>query len=127
MTGKEFALLCAQTAEDMKAKDIVIMHITNLFGGIADYFVVCSGTSERHVASIFAELQSVAKKNKIQCIGKEGFREGKWILIDYDDVVIHIYLEEIREYYELEDLWGDAPRLSLEELQESPVVNAEKA
>ena len=112
MNTKELALLCAKIAMENKAGDVLILQMTDLLV-ITDYFVICNGLSERHTLSIAREIELHLKKQGIRCLGKEGGENGIWTLLDYDDVIIHIYLQQAREYYELEELWADAPRLPL--------------
>jgi ribosome-associated protein len=109
MTPQKLALLCAKIAEDNKAKEIVILHMTKLMA-ITDYFVICSGTTDRHLQGIAEEIRQQLKQQEIKGFSIEGYTEGKWILMDLGDVVVHLCLEDVRAYYELEELWGDAPR-----------------
>lgn len=114
MTSKELAILCARMASEKKAENIVIIEMTKL-AGVTDYFVICSGSSERQLQSIAYELEFTLKKEHGQrCKGMEGYEQGRWILLDFIDVVVHLYLEESRQYYELEELWADAPRVAWE-------------
>ena len=79
-----------------------------------DYFFICSGTSDRQVQAIAEGIQEVLEGKGIRALGLEGTREGKWILIDYEDVVVHIFLEPVRQFYDLEGLWMDAPRINVQ-------------
>jgi ribosome-associated protein len=79
-----------------------------------DYFIICSGKSDRQVQGIADSVETEMKKNGISPLGIEGFTEGKWILLDYSDVVVHVFYAPIREFYDLERLWSDAPRIELE-------------
>ena len=79
-----------------------------------DYFFICSGTSDRQVQAIAEGIQEVLEGEGIRALGLEGTREGKWILIDYEDVVVHIFLEPVRQVYDLEGLWMDAPRINVQ-------------
>jgi len=79
-----------------------------------DYFFICSGTSDRQVQAIAEGIQEVLEGKGIRALGLEGTREGKWILIDYEDVVVHIFLEPVRQVYDLEGLWMDAPRINVQ-------------
>lgn len=78
---------------------------------ITDYFLICSGTSNRHVKTLSQHLQEKLKEKGLKPIGKEGEHEGEWVLLDYGGVVIHIFLPEKRDFYRLESLWKAAPRL----------------
>jgi len=79
-----------------------------------DFFVICSGTSEPHLKAIAGEIEARLKAdNKITPVAVDGYPMSHWIVIDYSDVVVHIFHETKRAYYSLEDLWSDAPRLPL--------------
>ncbi len=109
--GLRRALLAAQIAADNRATDIRILdtrHITPLF----DYFVLATGTSRRQLHAISEEIDRALEE---QCNGRrlgiEGYEESRWILLDYGDVIVHLFDPETREYYALEDLWGHAKRV----------------
>lgn len=107
----EIVRLLSQAAFAKKAEDLIILDVYNLTS-IADYFVIMSGRSTRHVQGL-AEAVSYAllgKKAKMSSV--EGLREGVWVLLDYDGVVVHIFYSEVRQLYDLEGLWHDAPRIS---------------
>ncbi len=78
----------------------------------ADYFVICTGINERQLQTIADEIKVKLKKRSIQNIGIEGYNEAKWILMDYGDVIVHLFSKEMRSFYELELLWGDAPKVT---------------
>ena len=114
MDSIQLAQICANHAYDRKAQEIEILHVEEKFV-LADYFVVCTGNTEKHVKAISQEITVELKKHhKVACNHIEGYQEGKWILMDFIDVIVHIYLEDMREFYELEDLWADAPRVEFE-------------
>lgn len=79
-----------------------------------DYFIILSGNSDRHVQGIADSIETEMKKIGIIPLGIEGFTEGKWILIDYSDVIVHIFYAPFRNFYDLEKLWADAPRIKIE-------------
>ena len=111
----EIAQLAAQTANDKKAIDTTIVDIRGL-SVIADYFVICSGNSETQVQAIANEIKEKVSEAGIDVKGMEGKDKARWILIDLGDVVVHIFHREDREFYNLERLWGDAPRIEIEEI-----------
>jgi ribosome-associated protein len=80
---------------------------------IADYFVICSGESTTQVKAIEEQIEETLKKEEIRPIGIEGLRNSQWILMDYGDVIVHIFEESTRAYYELEKLWIDAEKINL--------------
>ena len=97
----------AQTLYLKKAEDILILDIREL-SGIADFFIICSGTSDRHVKAIADAVLDELTEKKIKPWHKEGYENLQWILLDYVDVVVHVFQNETREFYSLERLWGDA-------------------
>ncbi len=110
--SKERALLLAQAAYDTKAVDIKVLDVRKL-SSFADYFVICSGTSDRQVQAIGDRMQEVLKKAHVHPLGVEGYPTGHWILVDCGSVIGHIFYEESRAFYGLDKLWGDAPKLTL--------------
>lgn len=108
----ETARLAAGAARDMKAAGVVIIEVSGLID-YADYFVIASGRSTRQSKSIAENVLRVVGAAGKKILGLEGERDGNWILIDWGDVVVHVFHQPVREFYELEHLWGDAPRISL--------------
>lgn len=115
MDSRKLALLCQELADDKKAEDIRVLDMTNV-SSITDFFVLVSGTSEPHLRAISEEIQTRLKKEHgMVPRAVDGTLPASWIVIDYFDVIIHVMLPEVRERYDLEGLWGDAPRLAPEE------------
>ena len=108
INGKERVLLCVNASLQRKAKDLIILNVKE-YSSIADYFIICSGTSDRQVQAIAASIHENLKEYGILPLGIEGERIGKWVLMDYEDVIIHIFYEPIREFYDIERLWSDVP------------------
>ena len=94
-------------ADDRKARDIVVLDLRKLTN-IADYFVICSGDSDTQTRAIADHIINVLKEAKEKYYHYEGYEMGSWVLIDYTNVVVHIFEDKTRQYYELERLWGDA-------------------
>ena len=105
-------LRCINAALEKKAKDLVILNVKEI-SAFADYFIICSGTSDRQVRSIAAAIQENLKTADILPLGVEGEAAGQWVLMDYDDVIIHIFLAPVRTFYDLERLWSEAPRMDI--------------
>jgi ribosome-associated protein len=101
---------------ELKAKDVVEIDVRGK-SSVTDYMVIASGTSSRHVKSIADEVVRFAKKLDVQPLGVEGEREAEWVLVDLGDVVVHVMLPRVREFYALERLWtvGDQPPDSIDE------------
>ncbi|GAW92395.1 ribosome silencing factor [Calderihabitans maritimus] len=110
--AKAIALAAAEAAEEKKAKDIVVLDMQKV-SLITDYFVIATGNSTTQVQAIVKEIEKKLKEQGIPLLRREGYREARWVLLDYGSVVIHIFQPEEREFYSLERLWGDAPRVSL--------------
>lgn len=106
-SAKKIALLCAEATLSKKANDVVILEMKKLTN-LTDYFVICSGTSDVQVKAIANAVDELVNKEKIKIHHIEGYEWATWILIDLYNVVIHIFYEETRKLYDLENLWGDA-------------------
>lgn len=113
ISSSEIATLAASAASDKKAVDIIALDVAELLV-VTDYFVICTGGTDIQVRAIADEVENqLREKAGVKPIGREGVAEGKWILLDFADVVVHVFQSEEREFYRLEKLWGDAPRLAL--------------
>jgi ribosome-associated protein len=110
--GKEQVLLCVNASLKRKAKKLIILNVKE-YSSFADYFIICSGTSDRQVQAITASIQENLKEYGIMPLGIEGEQHGRWVLMDYEDVIIHIFYEPVREFYDIERLWSDAPRMEV--------------
>jgi ribosome-associated protein len=111
--SKTKSLLCLKAANEKKASDPVLLELKEMTS-ITDYFLLLSGKSDRQVQAIAQAIEEALKQEGISPLGQEGGPGGKWILMDYEDVVVHIFLEPVRKFYDLEGLWVDAPRVDLE-------------
>lgn len=111
---KKRAVRMAELANDKKAVDTVVLELKELTT-IADYFVICSGDNTAQIRAIAESIDEYFSKKKIFPIGKEGLDFARWILIDYGDIVVHIFNQEARGYYDLEKFWIDAPRIDINE------------
>ena len=107
---KQFVRKAAKVAEKKKAENTLILDLQNLTT-IADYFLICSGTSEIQLATIASSIIEKLAEEGIKLHHQEGTPESKWILLDYGGTIIHIFNTETRQYYGLEKLWGDAPKV----------------
>jgi len=109
-SSREKWLYCVRAALEKKAFDMVLLDVKNI-SSFTEYFLICSGRSDRQVQAIASSINEDLKKKGIYSLGVEGFEEGKWILMDYDDVVVHVFFDPVRKFYDLEGLWLDAPRV----------------
>jgi len=112
LESKDKAILSAIAAREKKASDILILEIKGLTT-IADYFLICSGQSSRQVKAVAEAVEERLSRETIYPSHIEGLHDGRWVLMDYGDLVVHIFDEETRHYYELEKLWGDAPEIEI--------------
>ncbi|MDI6710245.1 MAG: ribosome silencing factor [Thermoanaerobacterales bacterium] len=112
--GPEAVLKAAvRAARDRKGFDIVVLDIARLTV-ISDYFVLVSGRSTTHVQALAEHIQeTLERETGVRALRREGYREGRWVLLDYGDVIVHIFVEEERAFYNLERLWGDATPVEL--------------
>ena len=113
MDTKEKAMLAGKFADEKKALDVSVIELKGLTD-IADYFVVVSGTSDRHVKTIAEHVEKSMKDAGIRPYSTEGYQQGRWVIIDYRNVIVHIFLEPLRELYDLESLWIEAKRYRIE-------------
>ena len=107
MTIEEMSLAICKASSDKKARDIVTMDMRGLMSS-TDYFVICSANTATQVRAIADNIEEQLAEAGVAYSHREGYREGEWVLMDYGDVVAHIFMQEAREYYALERLWGDA-------------------
>ena len=113
ISPKEQALIAARAIDDKKGSDIVIQEVGKLLN-VTDYFVICTAANNRRADSIYEEVEERLRKEAgVKPISVEGVEDGKWILLDYGQIVVHIFLPEQREYYRLEQLWDEAPTVDV--------------
>ena len=110
--SKQRALRAAQIADENRGRNIVILDLREMTS-VFDFFVLATGTSRRQIHAMAEEIDHVFKKELGDLrLGREGYEESRWILLDYGDVVVHLFEEETRHYYALEELWGQAQRIN---------------
>ena len=112
MSGWDKALLLTRAALDKKAGDLVVLDV-HAHTSIAEYFIVCSGRSDRQVQSIAQGLQEEAARAGVRPFAIEGAQRGHWVLMDFSDVIVHIFYEPMRQFYDLDGLWSQAPQAKL--------------
>jgi ribosome-associated protein len=111
MDSKKLAQLCRDFADNKKAEDIVVLDVRKI-SSITDYFVIVSGTSEPHLRAIFNEITDrIFEEHGVHPRAVDGGARSAWTVLDYFDVIVHIMRADMRERYDLEALWGDAPRV----------------
>ncbi|MFP4198426.1 MAG: ribosome silencing factor [Halanaerobium sp.] len=107
---KDIALMAADAADDKKAEDIDVLNVQGLTV-IADYFVICSGNSDQQVRAIARAVDEKLSEKEIEPKKMAGMDDARWVLIDYADVIVHVFQKREREYYDLERLWSDAEKI----------------
>ncbi len=120
-TTKTLAEMIVAAAEDKKATDVVILDVGGV-SSVTDSFVVCSAKSTTQVQAIADHIEDELRKQGIHILHKEGHRQGRWILLDFGTSIAHIFVEEEREYYNLERLWGNARQIALADDQVADVL-----
>lgn len=108
----EIAKGIASIAADHKAEEIAVLDLRGL-SSFTDYFIICSGTSDRHVQAIAESIVGEMRREGRRTLGEEGVRAGRWALLDFGGIVVHVFYHADREHYQLERLWYDAPRVTL--------------
>lgn len=112
--GLTKAFQCAQAALDKKAVDLVVLDV-GAFTSIADYLVICTGRSDRQVQAIAQAIDEQLRAHGHRPTAIEGMTRGQWVLMDYNDVIVHVFYKPVREFYDLERLWEHAPQVQLPE------------
>jgi len=110
----QLAKLCVKAALEKKAEDPLILDVRKLCS-FADFFVILSGRSTRHVQGLAEAVEGELRSKRVSTSKSEGLKEGSWVLLDYSDVIVHIFYAETRKFYDIEGLWHDAKRIRVEE------------
>ena len=111
--SKDIALAALEAAVELRSLDPVALYISP-YSSVGDYFVISSGTSQRHVQGVADNIREKLASEGATLLRSSGYESGEWIVLDYGDVVVHIFYEPSRHYYKLDDLWSDAPCLELQ-------------
>src|SRR5262245_31476722 len=112
LEGMGMTRIAVDAALDVKAEDVVALDVREI-SSFADVFVIATGRSDRQVRAIADSIEKAAKEAGTPPLGIEGYAEGRWVLIDLDDVIVHVFQPDARLHYDIERLWSDAPRLAL--------------
>jgi ribosome-associated protein len=113
VSARSTAQRAARAALDKQAADLTVLDVQGV-SSVTDYFLVCSGKSTTHVRTIIDAIRQELKSDGVRPLHAEGQPESGWVLLDYGDVLVHVFLEDTRAYYALERLWGDAPSVPIE-------------
>jgi ribosome-associated protein len=109
-TARDFAIAAARTADELHCTDVVVLSLAGK-SPATDYFVIATGTSDRQMRTVADDVSAAGQKMGFSRFGRAGYESGRWILLDYVDVVVHVFDKEYRDFYDLELLWGDAERI----------------
>ena len=119
LTNREKAQVVAEASLERAAEEVVALDLRKA-ASFADVFVICTGRSDRQVRSIADAIEEAVVKRGERPLGIEGYDEGRWVLMDLADVIVHVFQQEVRRRYDLERLWSDAPKLDLRIEEDGP-------
>ena len=119
ITPRQLALLAADVCDEKKAKDILVLDVRKITS-ISDYFIVCSTSNERQARAIAEDLRMRLKDLGKREMGVEGLEDARWVLQDFGDIVLHIFHESQREFYDIEGLWADAKQVRWKKASKKP-------
>lgn len=122
--SKEFAIQAARIALELNSRDVMVVDLRGI-SPATDFFVIATSTSDRQGRTVVDDISIYAKEHGFPRFGLAGHEQGQWILADFVDVVVHVFDEEYRNYYELETLWGDAKQLELPEFKKPHTPHAQ--
>lgn len=126
MDSRKLALLCREFADNKKAEDIAILDVSKV-SSVTDYFVIASGTSEPHLRAIVDEVTTrLREDHHLRPRAVDGALHTAWVVLDYFDVIVHVMRADVRQRYDLETLWGDAPRVRARRKTAKAAEQAEK-
>ena len=122
MDSKRLARLCREFADNKKAEEIIVLDVRKL-SSVTDFFVIASGSSEPHLRAILEEItHRLREEHDVRPRAVDGTVHGAWVVLDFFDVIVHLMRAEVRERYDLEGLWGDAPRVPSRAVDRKSVV-----
>ncbi|MEM6628453.1 MAG: ribosome silencing factor [Bacteroidota bacterium] len=120
LDAKTLSDIAIKGLQEKKGEEITRLNLQGLETAITSFFIICTGNSDRHVQALAESVMEFMGKNQEKPISKEGIQRGEWVVLDYASIVIHIFLREKRDFYRLEDLWGDA---QIEKIPDSILEN----
>lgn len=110
LSATQLSDIAVEALQELKGRSIIKMDLRDIESAVTDFFIIATGTSDRHVQSLSDSVLDLMKKKATELpISKEGLQGGVWALVDYGSVVVHVFQEDQRQFYKLESLWGDAP------------------
>ena len=117
---KERFAISIRALEDKKALEIIVLNVREA-SSFTDYLVICSGNSDKQVQAIAGSVEVELKKAGVLPLGVEGFGDGRWVLMDYNDIIVHIFHEPVRLFYDIEGIWTGVPRIEVSDILEASV------
>ncbi len=124
ISSEELSMLVVQGMLEKKASDVLVMDLRKVKNAITDFFVICSGSSDTQIEAIADSIEDEIEKNSGEKVWhREGRQMREWVLVDYVNVVAHVFRKDRREFYDLESLWGDAVITTIKESFEKPSLN----
>ena len=115
LTAREVAIIATNALDEKKGMNIKLLKIDRV-SSLADYFLICTGTSNTHVKTLCDYVELAMEEAGEECLGREGRRGNTWELLDYGCLVIHVFTEEARQFYSLERVWADAEQIDLRDI-----------
>ena len=115
MTPKELAIIAAKALDDKKGKEIAAIEVTEQTT-LADFFVIATGSSNTQINALCGSVEKALDELGVPVLRREGYRDGTWVLLDYGDIVVHVFNAEARDFYSLERLWADAEQVDLKDI-----------
>ena len=116
LDAKALSDIAVKGLQEIKGQSITRLDLRESDGAVTDFFIICTGTSDKHVQSLAESVMEFMKKEGEKPLSKEGMESGEWVLLDYVNVVVHIFQEDFRNFYRLESLWGDAKTKSYKDV-----------
>ena len=117
LTAKEVAYEVTKALDEKKGMDLKLLKISKI-SSLADYFIICTGTSNTHINALTNAVEAAMDAAGEPLVSREGHRSGTWVLLDYGCVVLHVFTEDTRKFYDLERLWNDAEKIALEDMKD---------
>jgi ribosome-associated protein len=108
--ARQFAIECARLVANTRCHNVVVLDVTGL-SPVTDFFVLATGTSARQMKTVMQEVEELAQQRRVGCLGRSGYEGEMWMLCDMVDVLVHVFSQDARMYYDLDSLWGDAKKV----------------
>jgi ribosome-associated protein len=124
--SRQFAIECARLLASTRCHNVVVLDVSGL-SPVTDFFVLGTGTSARQMKTVMEDVEELAEQRKVGCLGRSGYEGETWLLCDMVDVIVHVFSQDARMFYDLDSLWGDARRVEWKEEGQGTPAAAERA